>query len=30
MIHDTKREVADGILHSEVNRITREVLRHPA
>ena len=25
MIHDTKREVADGILHSEVNRITREV-----
>jgi (1->4)-alpha-D-glucan 1-alpha-D-glucosylmutase len=29
MIHDTKREVADGILHSEVNRITREVLRHP-
>jgi len=29
MIHDTKREVADGVLHSEVNRITREVLRHP-
>jgi len=27
MIHDTKREVADGILHSEVNRITREVRR---
>ncbi len=27
MIHDTKREVADGILNSEVNRITREVRR---
>ncbi|MFC6344394.1 malto-oligosyltrehalose synthase, partial [Nocardioides hankookensis] len=27
MIHGTKREVADGILHSEVRRITREVLR---
>ena len=27
MIHGTKREVADGILHSEVRRITREV-RH--
>jgi (1->4)-alpha-D-glucan 1-alpha-D-glucosylmutase len=26
MIHDTKRAVADGILRSEVNRITREVL----
>ena len=26
MIHGTKREVADGILHSEVRRITREVL----
>ncbi|MEQ7847435.1 malto-oligosyltrehalose synthase [Nocardioides kribbensis] len=27
MIHDTKREVADGILGSEVRRITREVRR---
>ncbi|WP_345524796.1 malto-oligosyltrehalose synthase [Nocardioides endophyticus] len=27
MIHGTKREVADGILHSEVRRITREVRR---
>jgi (1->4)-alpha-D-glucan 1-alpha-D-glucosylmutase len=27
LIHRTKREVADGILHSEVRRITREV-RH--
>jgi (1->4)-alpha-D-glucan 1-alpha-D-glucosylmutase len=27
MIHDTKRDVADGILRSEVNRITREVRR---
>ncbi len=26
MIHGTKREVADGILHSEVRRITREVV----
>ncbi len=26
LIHDTKRAVADGSLHSEVNRITREVL----
>ncbi len=26
MIHDTKRAVADGILNSEVNRITREIL----
>jgi (1->4)-alpha-D-glucan 1-alpha-D-glucosylmutase len=26
LIHDTKRAVADGILNSEVNRITREVL----
>jgi (1->4)-alpha-D-glucan 1-alpha-D-glucosylmutase len=25
MIHDTKRQVADGILYSEVQRITREV-----
>ena len=25
MVHDTKRAVADGILHSEVRRITREV-----
>ena len=29
LIHDTKRAVADGILHSEVNRITREVLAVP-
>ncbi|MFL6157744.1 MAG: malto-oligosyltrehalose synthase [Marmoricola sp.] len=27
LIHDTKRAVADGILASEVNRITREVRR---
>ncbi|KQW47287.1 maltooligosyl trehalose synthase [Nocardioides sp. Root1257] len=27
MIHGTKREVADGILHSEVRRITREIRR---
>lgn len=27
MVHDRKREVADGILHSEVRRITREVRR---
>jgi (1->4)-alpha-D-glucan 1-alpha-D-glucosylmutase len=27
MIHDTKRAVADGILNSEVNRITRELRR---
>ncbi len=27
MIHGTKREVADGILHSEVRRITRELRR---
>ena len=27
VIHDNKRAVADGILHSEVKRITREVLR---
>lgn len=27
MVHDNKRAVADGILHSEVKRITREVLR---
>jgi len=27
LIHRTKREVADGILHSEVRRITREVRR---
>ena len=27
MIHDTKRVVADGILNSEVNRITRELRR---
>ena len=27
MVHDTKRAVADGILHSEVKRICREVLR---
>jgi (1->4)-alpha-D-glucan 1-alpha-D-glucosylmutase len=27
LIHGTKREVADGILHSEVRRITREVRR---
>ncbi|MGY2700864.1 malto-oligosyltrehalose synthase [Nocardioides sp. HB32] len=27
MVHDNKRAVADGILHSEVRRITREVLR---
>ena len=26
LIHDTKRAVADGILNSEVNRITREIL----
>ncbi|MDF1605303.1 malto-oligosyltrehalose synthase [Nocardioides sp. YIM 152315] len=26
MVHDNKRAVADGILHSEVRRITREVL----
>ena len=26
LIHDTKRAVADGSLHSEVNRITRELL----
>ena len=25
LIHDTKRAVADGVLHSEVNRITREL-----
>ena len=25
LIHDTKREVADGILRSEVNRVTREL-----
>ncbi|WP_244930922.1 malto-oligosyltrehalose synthase [Nocardioides sp. W7] len=28
MIHDTKREVADGILNSEVRRIVRELRRH--
>lgn len=27
MVHDNKRAVADGILHSEVRRITREVER---
>jgi (1->4)-alpha-D-glucan 1-alpha-D-glucosylmutase len=27
MVHDTKRAVADGILASEVNRITREIRR---
>ncbi|HSU03681.1 MAG TPA: malto-oligosyltrehalose synthase [Nocardioides sp.] len=27
MVHDNKRAVADGILHSEVKRISREVLR---
>ncbi|WP_246057014.1 hypothetical protein [Nocardioides eburneiflavus] len=27
MVHDNKRAVADGILHSEVMRITREVER---
>ena len=27
MVHDNKRAVADGILHAEVRRITREVLR---
>ncbi|GAA4703248.1 malto-oligosyltrehalose synthase [Nocardioides conyzicola] len=27
LIHGTKRDVADGILHSEVRRITREVRR---
>ncbi|MDP3892599.1 malto-oligosyltrehalose synthase, partial [Nocardioides sp.] len=27
MVHDRKREVADGILHAEVNRITRELRR---
>ena len=27
VVHDNKRAVADGILHSEVKRITREVLR---
>ena len=26
LIHDTKREVADGILRSEVNRVTRELV----
>lgn len=28
MVHDNKRAVADGILHSEVLRITREVTTH--
>ncbi|MGZ4465852.1 MAG: malto-oligosyltrehalose synthase [Nocardioides sp.] len=28
MIHGTKREVADGILHSEVKRIVRDLRRH--
>ncbi|GCD89984.1 malto-oligosyltrehalose synthase [Nocardioides sp. LS1] len=28
MIHATKREVADGILHSEVKRIVRDLRRH--
>jgi len=28
MIHDRKREVADGILHSEVKRIVRDLRRH--
>lgn len=28
MIHDRKRAVADGILHSEVHRIVRELRRH--
>ncbi len=28
MVHDNKRAVADGILHSEVLRITREVTAH--
>ena len=27
MVHDNKRAVADGILHSEVKRISREVLK---
>ncbi|TIC82574.1 malto-oligosyltrehalose synthase [Nocardioides sp. GY 10127] len=27
MVHDLKREVADGILHSEVNRLVRELRR---
>jgi (1->4)-alpha-D-glucan 1-alpha-D-glucosylmutase len=27
MVHDNKRAIADGILHSEVRRITREVQR---
>lgn len=30
MVHDNKRAVADGILHSEVLRITREVATHLA
>jgi (1->4)-alpha-D-glucan 1-alpha-D-glucosylmutase len=30
MVHDNKRAVADGILHSEVMRITREVDTHLA
>ncbi|MDR7252702.1 (1-_4)-alpha-D-glucan 1-alpha-D-glucosylmutase [Nocardioides sp. BE266] len=30
MVHDNKRAVADGILHSEVLRITREVAAHLA
>lgn len=30
MVHDNKRAVADGILHSEVMRITREVGTHLA
>jgi (1->4)-alpha-D-glucan 1-alpha-D-glucosylmutase len=28
MVHDRKREVADGILHSEVKRIVRDLRRH--
>ncbi|GAA4128992.1 malto-oligosyltrehalose synthase [Nocardioides fonticola] len=28
MVHDLKREVADGILHSEVKRIVRDLRRH--
>ena len=30
VVHDNKRAVADGILHSEVRRISREVMAHLA